>query len=233
MKQIVGKLSILLTCAYTCLSSYDYPIQFVSNHPQLTDEEETSHLNQYLQLYKQYSKIFGPTGSWKKGEIEVILNPEQIKKIQRQTKLRLMSNGIEEKNAQYWSQVGIIAEDNYWLWIRDAVIFPSGVFGTYDRIVVKHSLEGPPGAAILPMLSNKKIVVNVNYRHATRSWEIELPRGNRKKQESLEQAARRELKEESGCLPVWVGRVRTAELGQRSRFHQLLKFSDRGIVYLP
>jgi ADP-ribose pyrophosphatase len=56
-------------------------------------------------------------------------------------------------------------------------------------------------------LSTRKIVVNINYRHATRSWEIEIPRGQKKEGESLERAAARELKEETGyqltkCVPL-------------------------------
>jgi ADP-ribose pyrophosphatase len=140
-----------------------------------------------------------PLGSWRKGEIEIILNPEQIKKIEKQTKLRLISKGIPESTAEKWSSVGVVAEDSYWMWIRDAVIFPSGVYGTYDRLLWKTAITGDPGVAILPILASKKIVVNLNYRHATRSWEIELPRGGVKKEgESLELAAQRELKEETG-----------------------------------
>ena len=47
---------------------------------------------------------------------------------------------------------------------------------------------------------NLNIVVNLNYRHATRSWEIELPRGMRRSKESLREASARELKEETGYM---------------------------------
>ncbi len=155
-------------------------------------------LTQYLQLLKDHPDTFGPLGKWRSGEIEITLNPEQIKKIEHQMRLRLISKGMREADAEKWSTVGIIAEDNYWMWIRDAVIFPSGVYGTYNRLMWKGGMEGVPGIAILPLLSTKKIVVNVNYRHATRSWEIELPRGQKKTGESPEHAAARELKEETG-----------------------------------
>lgn len=155
-------------------------------------------LSRYLKLFKDNPETFGPLGKWKQGEIEITVNPEQIRKIENQTRLRLMSKGVNESDAEKWSTVGIIAEDNYWIWLRDAVIFPSGVYGTYDRLMWKSGLNGAPGVAILPLLASKKIVVNVNYRHATRSWEIELPRGGRKTGESPEKAAARELKEETG-----------------------------------
>ena len=52
----------------------------------------------------------------------------------------------------------------------------------------------------MPILPDGKIVVNCNYRHATRSWEIELPRGGLLPNESIEQAAKRETLEETGMV---------------------------------
>jgi ADP-ribose pyrophosphatase len=155
-------------------------------------------LGRYLQLNKEFPATFGPLGKWQSGEIEITLNPELIQKIENQTRLRLISKGTPEVDAEKWSTVGVVAEDNYWLWVRDAVIFPSGVYGTYDRIMWKSGLDGAPGVAILAILSSKKVIVNISYRHATRGWEIELPRGQRRIGESLEKAAARELKEETG-----------------------------------
>ena len=155
-------------------------------------------LSRYLQLNKEYPETFGPLGKWQNGEIEITLNPELIQKIENQTRLRLISKGTQDLDAQKWSSVGIVAEDNYWIWLRDAVIFPSGVYGTYDRMMWKSGLDGPPGVAILALLSTKKIIVNISYRHTTRSWEIELPRGKKREGESPEKAAARGLKEETG-----------------------------------
>jgi ADP-ribose pyrophosphatase len=188
-----------------------YSISFLCNFGQAEESKEpsvpdsiaqtlplSSHLTKYLDTLKQFPNVLGPKTSWKNGEIEIILDPTQIKKIEKQVKLRLLSKGCPEEQADVWSSVGIVAEDNYWIWIRDAVIFPSGVYGTYDRLLWKTSLDGPPGVGVLPLLPNNKIVVNLAYRHATRSWEIELPRGQRYKNESIEEAARRELLEETG-----------------------------------
>src|SRR5579862_5349576 len=92
-------------------------------------------IKEYLEFAKEHPDLFGQLGTWKKNEIEIILNPERIQKIEKQTALRLQSKGYVEKDAKQWSSVGVIAEDYYWLWIRDAVIFPSGVYGTYDRLM--------------------------------------------------------------------------------------------------
>src|SRR5579872_2132026 len=50
----------------------------------------------------------------------------------------------------------------------------------------------------MPITSDGKIVLNCNFRHATRSWEIELPRGLVNKGETAEEAAKRETSEETG-----------------------------------
>lgn len=152
----------------------------------------------YYDLLNQHPKSLGVLGSHEKGEIEIVSSEYEIAEIEEIAQNRLTSKGHTLAQAQEWSRVGIIAEDQYLYWIRDAVIFPSGAKGTYDRILWKSSLDGAPGIAILPYLPDRKVVVNVNYRHATRSWEIELPRGTRQEGETLRAAAARELKEETG-----------------------------------
>lgn len=87
----------------------------------------------------------------------------------------------------------VVAEDKYWIWERDSVLFPNAVKGTYNRL--RWKVEG---VAVLPILSDGRIVLNLNFRHATRSWEFELPRGGSGVGESLEETARRELEEETG-----------------------------------
>jgi len=154
----------------------------------------------YLKLLEQFPETLGRHGSWKQGEIEVATTPSEIKRIENHCRHRLIRMGYSPEEAEKHTHVGIISEDHYLYWIRDAVTFPGGIPGTYDRIVWKSSLTGPGGVVVFPVLPNKKIVMNINFRHATRSWEMELPRGARKAHETAEQAALRELKEETGCL---------------------------------
>lgn len=154
----------------------------------------------YFNLIQKYPEAFGRTGCWKLGEIEIATQPEEIKRIEKFVSQRFIRMGYPEEIAQKYSACGIVAEDHYWIWIRDAVTFPGGIPGTYDRIIRKSELSGVHGTVILPVLENKKILVIVNFRHATRSWEMELPRGARKNQETPEQTAARQLDEETGCL---------------------------------
>lgn len=137
-------------------------------------------------------------GNHTAGEIEIVSEPHKIKEIQSVQAQRLQKKGLSLKDADDAARTGIIAEDTYWLWVRDAVLFPSGAGGTYNRLLWKSSLQGAPGVAVLPILPNGKIVLNLNFRHATRSWELEVPRGMREAGENQEQCAKRELQEETG-----------------------------------
>lgn len=165
---------------------------------------------EYHKLLTLFPETLGRNGSWKQEEIEIATDPYEIQRIVKLNIQRLQRLGFSKEESERYSQIGVIAEDQYWMWIRDAVTFPGGIPGTYNRIVWKHALSGTPGAVILPLLSNGKIVVNINFRHATRSWEMELPRGARKDTETSVAAAKRELFEETGCTAqkmVYLGEV--------------------------
>lgn len=144
----------------------------------------TPSVAKYLDYLTRYPYTLGLNASYREGEIELIRDEQKINDIQ----------------ALLNRKVGIIAEDQYWIWINDAVRFPNGTYGIYGRMVWKCSLEGMGGVAIMPVLPNGEIALNRNFRHATRSWEYELPRGCVLEHETLEQAALRELKEETGLI---------------------------------
>lgn len=141
-----------------------------------------SSVSKYLELHALYPQALGPKGDWKMGEIELVWDLPTMMKIQ----------------AQFAQPVGIVAEDRFWIWVRDAIILPSGKYSTYNRFFPKKGLDGPAGVVILAVTPHQEILVNLIYRHATRSWEIELPRGGRNLGETAEVAARREVKEETG-----------------------------------
>jgi ADP-ribose pyrophosphatase len=177
-----------------------YTIIFVQISPQsLLANESTSSILEYIQMYKQYEKNLGTCGDHTKGEIEIVLDPIEIENIQDIQYKRLVSKWGHDFALQS-SRVGIVAQDQYWLWIRDAVIFPSKAKGTYERIVWRNQLKGAVGVIVLPVLADGRLVLNANYRHATRSWELELPRGLRDEGENNVDAAIRELLEETGCV---------------------------------
>jgi len=145
-----------------------------------------------------YSTILSVFPKGESDEISILQDESEQKAASKRMKSRLLSKGISEENAQLWSLTGIVAEDQYLYFVRDAVRFPSGALGTYDRLIWKGAVTGAAGVAVLPVLSDGRLLVTLNYRHATRAWEIELPRGARDKDEANEAAAKRELQEETG-----------------------------------
>jgi ADP-ribose pyrophosphatase len=146
--------------------------QSTSSHP----------VEDYLHYLDTYPETLGPWGNASLGEIEIIRD----------------RNTIAEIEQRAGRKVGVISQDNYWIWLNDAVKFPNGKYGVYGRMLWTHSLKGVAGVAVVPLLPNGKIALNRNFRHATRSWEYELPRGGRAAGESVEAAAVRELREETG-----------------------------------
>lgn len=161
----------------------------------------------YLQLLQRHSQTLGPLGDYTKGEIEIVTDLQKIIEIQQGHFNSLIKKGISKADAAEYSKVGIIAQDIYWMFIRDAVIFPSGAEGLYDRLVQRKALNGPPGMVVLPILSDGRIALVLHYRHATRSWEFELPRGFIDDNETPEEGARRELEEETGLKVVTVTKL--------------------------
>ncbi len=149
-------------------------------------------MNQYIQDM--------PLGDHQKGEIEIVVDRDKVEIIEKTHMERLRKKGLSIEEAINSSRTGIIAEDIYWIWQRDAVIFPTGAVGTYDRLLWKNSLKGPAGVAVLPILPDGKIALNINFRHATRCWELEVPRGLIHKGEHQEDTARREVEEETGLI---------------------------------
>lgn len=155
-------------------------------------------LDTYFSCIKQLNQS---KGDFKRGEIELVTDPSGMALVQKTQEERLIKKGFSPSDAKEFSRIGIAYEDQYWIWLRDAVYFPKGVSGTYNRLIWKPELQGGfSGVAVLPVLPSGKIALNLNYRHATRSWELELPRGCKELKETREEAALREVKEETGLV---------------------------------
>lgn len=140
--------------------------------------------DEYLKLIQEYPQLITPKGNASIGEIEIITDCEKMRSIEKSTK----------------RDVGLISKDQYWIWINDACKFPNGNEGVYGRVLWVKALKGTPGVVVMPILPDGRIVLNCNYRHATRSWEFELPRGVINPDEDVEAAAYREVLEETGMV---------------------------------
>lgn len=147
-------------------------------------EPETKQWQEYLEMTQSYSSSIGLLGSAANGEIELLKDPEKI--------------GIALKRTG--RELGVLYQDRYWIWVNDPVQFPGGNIGVYGRVILRSSLKGVGGCAVLPFFKDGRIALNCNFRHATRCWELEIPRGMVEEGETAENAAKREVLEETGLV---------------------------------
>lgn len=77
----------------------------------------------------------------------------------------------------------------------DEVTLPSGKPGTYLRLRYHGN---PPGVVIVPRLADGRYLLLSVARYAANEVSLEFPRGSAETNENAEEAARRELKEETG-----------------------------------
>ena len=95
------------------------------------------------------------------------------------------------------AKTGILIEDKLHFFVRDAVKFPSGEVRTQMRVIGCTAADGPSGVVALAARDGR-IFLRRMFRHATRRWELETPRGQRETGYSSEDAARKEIDEELG-----------------------------------
>ncbi|TWU07951.1 NUDIX hydrolase [Stieleria varia] len=103
-------------------------------------------------------------------------------------------------------KTGIVFEDRWLMVVRDQVRFPDQHEGHYVRIVEKAQLNKVGGTVIVPVVDGCIVFVEL-YRHATRRWEWELPRGYQEPGLTPEQNAMKETQEEIGVAAVSVSEI--------------------------
>jgi ADP-ribose pyrophosphatase len=92
---------------------------------------------------------------------------------------------------------GVVYEDPWVRLVRDPVRFPDGHVDSYLRVLERTGPDGRAGVVVIPADSSGCVFIRV-FRHAVRRWETELPRGFFEGLESSQEAALRELREETG-----------------------------------
>ncbi|MEU2548456.1 NUDIX hydrolase [Streptomyces roseolus] len=112
---------------------------------------------------------------------------------------------------------GVVYQDRYLLLVRDPVRFPDGRPGAYLRALAP---VAEPGCVVLPLLDGGVVLIE-HYRHATRSWHWEVPRGFGTAGLSGAENAAKELGEEIGArvrelVPLGEVHPDTGLLGDRA-----------------
>jgi ADP-ribose pyrophosphatase len=144
-------------------------------------------------MMKEYPALFRNTGEM--GEIKIITNPKQIKVEQKRIREELRKKGSPAS----WIEIGLLSEDQ-WFWVvRDMVEFPDGKIGGYIRFINRMSNEAGGFNVILMCVQNNKVLMIRKYRHETRSWSWEFPRGFGEAGLTAEENAQKELQEEIGA----------------------------------
>jgi ADP-ribose pyrophosphatase len=150
-----------------------------------------SDLAAYLSLARSRPELFSNPP---KAGYEILLEETEIRQAEEHMAELLRRAGAPPE----WAQVGVAFRDQYLLILRDAVRFPDGSLGTYIRSV---SLGGAfPGVVTLPIWQGQVILIR-HFRHSTRTWHLELPRGFGTDRDA-KQSARRELTEEIGAADI-------------------------------
>jgi ADP-ribose pyrophosphatase len=141
--------------------------------------------NEYLQILPEAARQRGDASQ---GEIALATDAAVIGDIIREREARFGPDG---------ARVGVVYQDEYILLVRDPVQFPSGAVGTYLRIFPISALTGAAGAVMLTLRDGNVLLRRV-FRHATRAWELECPRGFREVNTDIADTVRAEVREEIG-----------------------------------
>jgi len=120
--------------------------------------------------------------------LQVLTDEAEIRNAQRAAREARRGAGLAAGDLR----VGVLLDDPYLLVMRDAVRFPDGQLGLYNRLVTA------PNVVILPLIEDRVVLIH-RFRHGTRRFHYEAPRGIASGWDRLEDDARRELKEEIGA----------------------------------
>ena len=144
-------------------------------------------LQSYLDLVDRHPHFFSNESAL----FEIITDVSQILAWQEKERAELAKNNKDSG----WADIGILVNDPYVLVIRDLVKFSNGKLGGYIRVVNTADLDNGVAVAVIPIVDNK-VVLLYQYRHATRSWHYEVPRGFGVEHLSAEDNAIKEIEEE-------------------------------------
>lgn len=147
-------------------------------------------MKEYFNILNKFPNLEGTV----EDPIKIIKDEIAIQEWQSERRDKLVNTS---KNPE-WADIGIICNDPYVTILRDLVEFPGGYRGGYIRLYNRAYLEGGAAGVVTMPVKDGEILLMHNFRHATRSWHWEIPRGFGEPGVSAENQARAEIKEEIG-----------------------------------
>ncbi len=124
--------------------------------------------------------------------IRIILDSTAIEMWQAERRKELEK--LDQPKA--WADIGVILDDRFVVILRDLVEFPGGFRDGYLRVFNRGGLEGGASGVVVLPEKDGKIAIMRQFRHSTRDWHWEIPRGFGESGLSAEENASKEIKEE-------------------------------------
>lgn len=88
----------------------------------------------------------------------------------------------------------IIHENPYWIYRKDEYLMPNDEIGNYFFV------ETPGSVFVIPQLDDGRFILVRQFRYLNGRFSIEFPGGGVKSENSIEDNAKKELKEEAGLI---------------------------------
>jgi ADP-ribose pyrophosphatase len=170
-------------------------------------------MNKYSDLLAEHPHLLKNDGAL----IQIVQNSQVISEWVRNRQKELSDQLLPVD----WADLGIVFEDPYFFIVRDLVRFPNGRLSGYCRVLSNADLQGGKGVVVLPEY-NGKILLLHHYRHPTRQWHYEVPRGYGEPKTPPPDNARKEIEEETG------GEI--AELISLGEFHNNTGFEGGSVA---
>jgi len=143
----------------------------------------------YSELVKLHPEMFENNTAL----IKIINDQKAISEWEAKKEAELKQKGLPLE----WAKLGIILDDPYNIIVRDLVQFPDGDMRGYGRSIATATLRGGRGVVVIPEYQGKILLLKM-YRHPTRQWHYEVPRGYGEPNIPAIENAYKEVEEETG-----------------------------------
>lgn len=152
-------------------------------------------IDAYLALLQKYPHLLNNAD----GQLEIIADREALYEKQDQLYMEADQSGLPRA----WYDLGIVAQDQWVLVLRDLVRFPDGTYGRYLRKINRNSQLELSGKDVVVLLTvDGSILLMKHYRHDDRHWHWECPRGFGEAGLSAAENALKEIAEETGLSVI-------------------------------